>query len=278
MHDATFSLRARAWLLAPALSFFCAFWLLPMVVLVRISGGGHFLATYAAILSDAGYLRSLLNTVALSAAVTAATLLLSTITGLFLARHAFPGKSLVVALLGFPLIFPGVVVGFMVIMLGGRQGLIGVVSEKLLGDRWVFAYSMTGLFVGYLYFSIPRVVVTVMAAAGKLDPTLEEAARALGASPLHITRDILLPALRPALIAAGAICFATSMGAFGTAFTLATEIDVLPMTIYTAFTLNADMGTAAALSVVLGIVTWAALALARGLGGGASRTAGSAAA
>jgi putative spermidine/putrescine transport system permease protein len=154
-------------------------------------------------------------------------------------------------------------------MLGGRQGLAGTITHWLTGDRWVFAYSMSGLFLAYLYFSVPRVIVTVMAAATKLDPSLEEAARALGASPLHIVRDILLPALRPALIAAGAICFATSMGAFGTAFTLATNIDVLPMTIYTAFTLNADIATAAALSVVLGIVTWAALAVARSFGGSA---------
>ena len=40
----------------------------------------------------------------------------------------------------------------------------------------------------------------------------------------------------PALISAGAICFATAMGAFGTAFTLATHINVLPITIYTEFT------------------------------------------
>ena len=39
----------------------------------------------------------------------------------------------------------------------------------------------------------------------------------------------------------GAICFATSMGAFGTAFTLATDINVLPMTIYTEFTLRANI-------------------------------------
>jgi putative spermidine/putrescine transport system permease protein len=157
----------------------------------------------------------------------------------------------------------------MVIMLAGRQGLIGALSLKLTGDRWVFAYSMSGLFLGYLYFSIPRVIVTVMASATKLDASLEEAARSLGASPWRITRDIVLPALSPGLIAAGAVCFATAMGAFGTAFTLATDIDVLPMTIYTEFTLNANMMTAAGLSIVLGIVTWAVLALARSVSGSA---------
>jgi putative spermidine/putrescine transport system permease protein len=171
-------------------------------------------------------------------------------------------------MLTFPLAFPGVVVGFMVILLAGRQGLLGDLTHKLTGEKWVFAYSIGGLFLGYLYFSIPRVVLTVMAAAEKLDRSLEEAARSLGASSWQVTRDVLVPGLAPALIASGAICFATSMGAFGTAFTLATDIDVLPMTIYTEFTLNAGIAMAAALSVVLGVVTWLVLAIARTASGG----------
>ena len=266
MPESTFPVPLRGALLAPALAFFAAFWLLPIVLLLRISANGDPVAAYWSVLSNANYMRSLFDTVVLSLAVTATSLVLATISGLFLARHTFPMKHVLMALLGFPLIFPGVVVGFLVIMLAGRQGLIGALSLRLTGDKWVFAYSMGGLFLGYLYFSVPRVLVTVIAAASKLDPSLVEAARALGASPWHVMRDILLPALRPVLVASGALCFATSMGAFGTAFTLGTNIDVLPMTIYTAFTLNADMAGAAALSVVLGVITWLTLTLSRRFG------------
>ncbi|MFG3779234.1 ABC transporter permease, partial [Klebsiella pneumoniae] len=81
---------------------------------------------------------------------------LSTIAGLFLVRHNVPGKRLITAMLTFPLAFPGVVVGFMVILLAGRQGLLGDLTRQLTGEKWVFAYSIGGLFLGYLYFSIPR--------------------------------------------------------------------------------------------------------------------------
>ena len=121
----------------------------------------------------------------------------------------------------------------------------------------MLAYSIQGLFLGYLYFSIPRVILTIMAAVEKLDPALEEAARALGAGPWAVHRDVIFPALGPAFVASGAIAFATAMGAFGTAFTLATNIDVLPMVIYTEFTLSANIAMAAALSVGLGVVAWA---------------------
>jgi putative spermidine/putrescine transport system permease protein len=266
--DAVLPARWRVALLAPAVALFCAFWLLPMAALLRVSGSEGLVATYTAALTTPRYLGSLFSTVVLSAAVTLATLVLSTIAGLFLVRHNVPGKRMITAMLTFPLAFPGVVVGFMVILLAGRQGLLGDLTHKLVGEKWVFAYSIGGLFLGYLYFSIPRVVLTVMAAAEKLDRSLEEAARSLGASSWQVTRDVLVPGLAPALIASGAICFATSMGAFGTAFTLATDIDVLPMTIYTEFTLNAGIAMAAALSVVLGVVTWLVLAIARTAAGG----------
>jgi putative spermidine/putrescine transport system permease protein len=91
---------------------------------------------------------------------------------------------------------------------------------------------------------------------------------------VRVVADVIVPALRPALFAAGAICFATAMGAFGTAFTLATKINVLPMTIYTEFTLQANVAMAAALSFVLGAITWAVLALARSAAGNTVAAAG----
>jgi putative spermidine/putrescine transport system permease protein len=252
-----------------------AFFLLPMVQLIVVGGTGKLgIGAYAAILTDPRYRATLINTVVLSTAVTAASLAISTVTGLFLQRHRFPGRSFLVAMLTFPLAFPGVVVGFMIILLAGRQGMIGEITQHLFGEKEVFAYSMQGLFLGYLYFSIPRVILTVMAAVEKLDPSLEEAARALGAGPWAVHRDVILPALGPAFLASGAIAFATAMGAFGTAFTLATDIDVLPMLIYTEFTLSANIAMAAALSVGLGLVAWAALALARQFAGATIAAAG----
>lgn len=262
-------------LVLPSLTVFAAFFLLPMARLVMVAGSGEMGArAYVAFLTTPRYLESLVATILLSASVTVATLAISVVSGLFLERNRFSGRKLLISLITFPLAFPGVVVGFMVIMLAGRQGLIGDLTQALAGDKLVFAYSMAGLFMGYVYFSIPRVVLTIMAAAEKLNPALEEAARSLGASPWLVVKDVILPGLKPALIASGAICFATAMGAFGTAFTLATDIDVLPMTIYTEFTLNANIAMAAALSIVLGLITWVALNAARSLAGSTVAAAG----
>ena len=262
-------------LMAPAAIVFAAFFLLPLVRLIVIGGTGPTgWSAYLAIVTDARYFRSLVSTVLLSASVTAATLVISGIAGVFLERNRFRGRALVTAMLTLPLAFPGVVIGFMVIMLAGRQGLIPEITDALFNERLVFAYSMAGLFMGYVYFSIPRTILTVMASAEKLDPRLEEAARSLGARPWRVVIDVIVPGLKPAFISAGAICFATAMGAFGTAFTLATRINVLPMVIYTEFTLQANLVMASALSFVLGAITWAALALARSFAGSSVAAAG----
>ncbi|MEP7154703.1 MAG: ABC transporter permease [Betaproteobacteria bacterium] len=255
-------------LVLPVFIVFSAFWLLPMARLLSVGASGEMgVSAYWAVVTDSRYLSSLISTVALSAGVTVVTIIIAGIAGMFLQRNRFIGRSFLIATLTFPLAFPGVVVGFMVILLVGRQGLVGSVTEWMFGEKLVLAYSMTGLFLGYLYFSIPRVILTIMAAAEKLDGALEEAARSLGASPWQVVRDVMIPGLRPALISSGAICFATSMGAFGTAFTLATKINVLPITIYSEFTNYANLPLAAALSIVLGVITWLALALARSMAG-----------
>lgn len=257
--------------LLPALVVFCAFWLLPFSRLIlmgaeadRSSG----ISAYLTILTHRQYLISLATTVGLSLVVSLVAVAIAGVAGFFLARQRFFGKAVLVAILTFPLAFPGVVVGFLVIMLGGRQGALAQTSLWLFGERWMFAYSLAGLFIGYLYFSIPRVITTVMAACDNLDQSLEEAARSLGANTWQVTKDVIVPGIAPALLSTGAICFATSMGAFGTAFTLGTRLSILPLNIYGEFTNYANFAMAAALSVVLGVITWMALSLARRLAGG----------
>jgi len=251
-------------LLLPLAVFTLAFLILPVARLVLTAGAGEEgLSAFVAILTEARYRNSLIATLLLAVVTTVATLALATIAAQTIANRQFAGRGLLLAMLTFPLAFPGVVVGFMIILLGGRLGLVGSVAKALTGSNLVFAYSLFGLFLGYVYFSVPRVLLTILAAAEKLDPALTEAARSLGASPLAIQRDVVLPALFPAMYTGGALCFATAMGAFGTAFTLATRIDVMPLLIYTEFTLATNAAMAAALSIALGLITWVALALAR---------------
>ena len=195
--------------------------------------------------------------------MTVATLVLGAAVGIFFARYRFVGRQVLLSFLTLPLSFPGVIIGFFMILLGGRQGLVADVSEALGAGRWTLAYGFSGLFLAYLYFSLPRAIATYTAAAEKMDLALEEAARTMGASRYAILRDVWIPELAPTTLACAAIVFATSMGAFGTAFTLATKFEVLPITIYSEFTNYANFALAASLSIALGLVTWLVMYFAR---------------
>lgn len=251
---------------APAAAVFAAFWLLPMAQLAWLPASRG-LATYFVVLTEPRYLKSLLQTTALSLSVTLVSLALAAAVGLYLGRRQFPGRRLLLAVLTLPLSFPGVIVGFFVILVGGRQGPVASLSEALTGERITFAYGLLGLFLAYLYFSLPRAMASFTAVVERTEPDLAEAARSLGAGPWAIVRDVWWPALQPTAVATGAILFATAMGAFGTAFTLASRVEVLPITIYNEFTNYANFALAASLSIALGLMTWAVLLVARRLGG-----------
>ncbi|HEX7439380.1 MAG TPA: ABC transporter permease subunit [Caldimonas sp.] len=251
--------------LAPAAALFAAFWLLPMARLAALPASKGW-ATYFAVLTEPRYLASLMQTMLLALAVTLVSLLLGAAVGLYLGRRDFTGRRLLLSALTMPLAFPGVIVGFFVILIGGRQGSLATLSEALTGTRITFAYGLAGLFMAYVYFSLPRTIVAFTAAAEAMGEELEDAARSLGASRRWIARDVWLPALAPTAVAVGAILFATAMGAFGTAFTLSSRYEVLPITIYNEFTNYANFALAASLSIALGVITWLALFTARRFG------------
>ena len=149
--------RTHLLFLLPALTVLLAFFVLPVLRLLPASvSTDQGILLYAEILTNPRYASSLFSTVILSLLVTIASVALGAFTGIFLERNDFPGRSAVVGLITLPLSFPGVVVGFMIIMLGGRNGMASILSSSMGAGKLVFAYGMAGLFFGYLYFSIPR--------------------------------------------------------------------------------------------------------------------------
>src|SRR6202040_2198684 len=147
--------RSFVWLcLLPLAVVTMAFFVLPMARLVVTGAEGpQGLARYLAILTEPRYRATLINTVLLATATTIATLAIATVAGMFLQRHRFPGRAVLIAMLTFPLPFPGAAAGFLIVLPARRQGLIGDLSNRLFGQKLVFAYSIYGLFLGYLYFS-----------------------------------------------------------------------------------------------------------------------------
>lgn len=219
---------------------------------------GLSLANYGDVLTDPLYRQSLLNTMQLALGSTALALLLCTPAALHLSDH--PSRlftSFADALLAFPLSLPGIVVGFFAIILLGGTGLIPKGLEAVTGERSLdIAYDFSGIMLAYLYFQVPRVIGTLRGAVDQLDLEMIDVARTLGASPSRVTWTVIVPALRPALVAAGGLALATGVGAFGTAATLSQGFRVLALDLGDAVTtLRTDL--ASAMAIILATVTLA---------------------
>lgn len=244
-------------LLVPAVLFFSVFFILPMIKLFFVGGSGELgWSAYAEALTNPNYVDAMIATFGVAAATTIATLIISGISGFFLQHHRFPGRRALVSMLTLPLAFPGVVVGFMIIMLAGRQGLIGQMSQALGAGKIVFAYSLVGLFLGYVYFSIPRTILTIMAATEKLDTRLEEAARSLGANALQRFFHIIIPNCRDGILAGSLMVLTLSIGEFNLTWLLHTpHTKTLPVGLADAYaSMRLEVGSAYTLIFFLMIV------------------------
>lgn len=169
---------------------------------------------------------------------------------LALARTAFPGRSLVRALVLVPLVLPPVVSGLALLMTFGRRGLFGPVLEAV-DIRLVF--SMPAVVIAQVFVALPFTVLTMEAALRTLGTEQEVAAAQLGARPLRVLWTITLPRLAPAVITAAVLAFARALGEFGATLTFAGSrpgiTRTLPLEIYRMREI--DPSAAAALSLLL---------------------------
>ena len=125
--------------------------------------------------------------------------------------------------------------------------------------RWVLVGTLAILPLAYMVRNIPIVSGSVLAGFRQLDPSLDEAAASLGASRWRIVVRVTMPLLRPALLAGGALAFATALGDFVTSVVLY-NFDTSPVSIEILSALREfDIGVAAAYGVVLMLISAAAM-------------------
>ena len=212
---------------------------------------------YLATFTDPFLRGTMLLSLGLSAAVSALSIALCIGPAWLLVRKDFPGKRVFRAILTLPMAFSGVIIGFLAVIMIGRIGFVPQLTRSLFGVPLgeVLAYSLTGLGIAYIWFQIPRATLTLESAIRKFDWELESAAHSLGATTAQTFRYVLLPLLTPAIISTVAVTFAVSMGSFGVALLLLKRASVMPLEIYNQVYANLAFEMAAALSVILAIVT-----------------------
>ena len=184
--------------------------------------------------------------------------------GWLMARCSFRGKALVDGLLHLPLVLPPVVSGYVLLVLFGRQGILGGFLEGVLGVR--LAFDWKGAVLASAVVGFPLMLRSVRLAIEAVDPRLEKVARTLGAGRLRVFGSVTLPLAGHGVLVGSLLSFARSLGEFGATITFVANIPgetrTIPAAIYTY--LNQPDGEAAAIRLVVISVVVALVALTAG--------------
>ena len=214
-------------------------------------------------------------TLRIAAVATAVNLPAAVLIAWLVVKKRIRGGFLLDVAASLPLAVPPVVVGYMLLLLLGRRGPVGRLSESVLG--WEVAFTWVAAAAAAAVVSFPLVARAVMVAMSEVDERLERSARTLGAGPLRVALTITLPLAYPGILAGTLLGFIRALSEFGATIIVAGNIpgksQTLPLAIYDSIQLGRDSEalTLVAVSVVLAVATlvvhnWL-LARSRGRGG-----------
>ena len=153
-----------------------------------------------------------------------------------------------------PVVSPPFVLSLSIIMLFGKSGLI---TRYLLGMYDNSVYGFWGIFVVQTLTFFPVCYMMLKGLLKNIDPSLEEAARDMGASRWKVFTSVTLPLVLPGLGNAFLVTFIESIADFANPMIIGGSYDTLATTIYLQITGSYDKPGAAAMAVVLLCITLA---------------------
>jgi sulfate/thiosulfate transport system permease protein len=237
--------------------------LLPLAAILWQSVGGGWQAFWLAVTSNAA-VESFRVTLTISAGVTVLNMFFGLLIAWVLVRDDFPGKRLVDVLIDLPFALPTIVASLVMLALYGTHS---PVSLHLQHTGW-------GVGVALAFVTLPFVVRAVQPVLLEIDHETEEAAASLGANNATIFTTVVLPSLTPVLLTGAGLTFARAIGEFGSVVLIGGAVpgktEVSSQWIRTLIE-NDDRTGAAAISIVLLLISFAVLFVLRTVGSRAAK-------
>jgi molybdate transport system permease protein len=197
-----------------------------------------------------------------AAIATVVSLAISLAAAYLLAYREWRGRELLDALTTLPLVLPPTVLGYYLLVVIGRESILGRLYESAFGSPLVFTWQAAT--IAALFHSTPLLIKFTRAAFESIDRSYPRAARNLGASEWKVFWRVTIPLARRSIFAAAALAFARSLGDFGITIMIAGNIPGRTQTIAVAIYDAVESGNgslARTLSLVISAVTIAILYL-----------------
>lgn len=231
--------------------------LLPLAYLVIRAGGVG--SRLGEILLRPRTLEIFLGSAGLALAVTLASAVIGVLLAWLTVRTDLAGRKFWGVVTVLPLVLPSYVGAFTLVSALGPRGLLQGWLEPLGIDRLPSIYGFPGAWLALTLFTYPYVLLSVRAGLRGLDPSLEEAARSLGRSPLRVFREITLPHLRPSIYAGSLLVALYTLSDFGAVSLL--QFNSFTRAIYVQYNASFDRSVAAVLALLLVFLTLTILLL-----------------
>ncbi|MCW2883083.1 MAG: putative transporter permease protein [Sphaerisporangium sp.] len=198
-----------------------------------VSGGHLTLDNYGSLLTDGAWWIAVGNSLVFALLNTVGSVLLGVVCAVLLTRTDLPGRRFLTAVFLLPLLLPGIV-----LILGWTEmwAPSGFASSWLEPHTFlampVDLYSIPGMALVAMSIAAPAVFLFCRGTLLAIDPSLEDAARSLGASPLRALLSVSVPLLRPAILNSALLVFALSMEVLGVPLVLGFSNDISMISTY----------------------------------------------
>jgi iron(III) transport system permease protein len=194
------------------------------------------------------------RTLGLAAADTATSIAIALPVAWLTVRTDLPGRRLWATLCTLPLVIPTYVGAYLFVAALGPNGML---RDALGVERLPSIYGFSGAWIVLTLFTYPLVLLPLRSALRRIDPQLEDAARAMGRGPLETFRSVVMPQLWPALAAGGLLVALFVMSDFGAVSIL--RFDSFTQEIYISYKSSFDRTATAGLGIVLVVLMLALL-------------------
>ena len=209
-------------------------------------------------------MQSILSPVILSLRVATISTIITMIVGIVFAyifvRYNFHFKDLLESLLILPMVLPPSVIGYILLVIFGKRGFIGVYLNKIFGISIIFTWI--ACVIASVVVSIPLMYQSVKSSFLAIDENYINAARTLGASEKKIFFKVILPLAMPGIVSGMVLSFARALGEFGATMMIAGNIpgktQTIPTAIYYAIASD-DMNKANVLTFIVIIFSFSVI-------------------
>lgn len=203
---------------------------------------------YEKALGNESLIEAFTNSLTIALLSTAASVVLGAMVAVLLWRFRFPGKAPLEGAMALPIVIPEICMGVAMLAFFAR---IGWPSDLI----WPF--NLGSIIIAHISFSFPFVAMVVRARLANFNRELEEAAKDLGASEWETFRDVLIPFMRPGLVAGGLLAFTLSLDDFViTFFTSGPDTVTFPVKVYSMvrFSVTPEVNAASTVLIVITLV------------------------